>query len=378
MVYPNAPLGPATNIKIAQPKWVVNGALGLLDQELVLSNLVYRDASLDFSGSIGEVVNVKRPTRSMGSFDIAPFQHNDYVTGEKLRKTRPDAVDRTGFVNDHIEETYIQIKLDTNRGSQHYISDEQLDFDVDQFAAEVLLPQTRGLAEYFEWRIARDMLLYWGKPGTVANDRVASVATPGLVANAVTEADFTSNARIVRNAIIDARKAMDAMSVPKDGRFILATPELEAIILKDPTFQRVDWSGTDNALRNAIIGKLFGIYIVTSNELAAQSATGLAMFLLHPTAMVLATKAPSIPKGAVFGSGATANGVGLRWMMDYDHNKMQDRSTLNCYLGTTPVTEDARWIAFQKARLAKVAPGIVTQSSFDIMRVVRIDLAYLP
>lgn len=376
MVYPNAPLGPTTNIKIAQPKWVVNGALGLLDQELILSNLVYKDASLDFHGSIGEVINVKRPTRSMGSFDIAPFQHNSLVSGDPLRKTRVDAVDRTGFVSDHIEETYIQIKLDTNRGSQHYISDEQLDFDIDQFAAEVLQPQVRGLAEYFEWRLAKDMLAYWGKPGTAANDRVASVVATPLIAAPVTDADFQKNAMYVRNAIIDARKAMDAMSAPKDGRYILATPEIEAILLKDPSFQRVDWSGTDNALRNATIGKLFGLYIVTSNEIAAQTSNGLAMFLLHPTAMVLATKAPAIPKGAVFGSGASANGIGLRWMMDYDSTKMQDRSFLNVYLGTTPVTEDPRWIAFVKARLAKVAPGVTTQAAFDVMRVVRIDLSF--
>lgn len=366
--FPNAPLGPATNIKTAEAKWVSNAALGLLQQDLVLAQLTYRDSAFDFRGSIGEVVNIKRPTRSMGSFDIVPFQHNAYVSGETLRKTRPDAVTRTGFVTDHIEETYIQVKLDTNRGSEHYISDEQLDFDIDTFAAEVLQPQTRGIAEYFEWRIAKDMVDYWGKPALPANDRVASISVT------LTASDLTANALAIRNAIIDARKTFNAMSVPQNGRYILATPEVEAILLKDPNFQRVDWTGTDNALRRAVIGQLYGLTIVTSNELANHTTDGLAMYLLHPTAFILCTQAPSIPKGATFGSGTSANGVALRWMMDYDPSKLQDRSFLNTYLGTTPVTEDPRYLTDMKARLPKLARGVNVPANMDIMRAVRIDV----
>lgn len=375
--FPNAPLGPATNIRTAEAKWVTNGALGLLEQELVLAKLTYRDASFDFTGSIGEVVNIKRPTRSMGSYDINPFQHNTYIGAgtagvDPNRKTRVDAVDRTGITPDHIEQTYIQVKLDTNRGSAHYISDEQLDFDIGTFSAEVLRPQIRGIAEYFEWRVARDMLAFWGKKATPAQERVPSVKAQ-LTAGA-NEAELKTNAMVLRNAIIDARKVANAMAMPQNGRYILATPEVEAILLKDPNFQAVDWSGTDNALRNAVIGKLFGLTIVTSNELANQTTDGMAMFLLHPTAMILCTKAPAIPKGATFGSGASADGVALRWIMDYSPDKLQDRSFLNTYLGTTPVVEDQRYIDDMKARLPKTAKGVTVPAAFDIMRAVRIDL----
>lgn len=380
--FPNAPLGPATNIKTGQAKWVTNGALGLLEQELVLANLTYRDSAFDFSGSVGQAINIKRPTRSMGSFDVTPFQKNDYLRSggnisDPLRVTRPDAVDRAGFVPDHIEETYIQVKLDTNRGSEHYISDEQLDFDIDTFAAEVLQPQTRGLAEYFEYRIAADMMAFWGPNATPANERVVSVkATVDLAAT--TDAEFHANAMSIRNAIIDARKTFNAMSVPTNGRYLLCTPEVEAILLKDPNFQRVDYTGTDQAFRSAIIGTLYGLTIVTSNELANHTTDGLAMFLMHPTAFILCTQAPAIPRGAVFGSGASANGVALRWMMDYDPAKMQDRSFLNTYLGTNTVAEDPRYVADMKARLPKLAHGVTIPAAFDIMRVVRIDLTPSP
>lgn len=377
---PTAPLGPTTNIKTAEAKWYANGALGLLEQDLVLANLTYRDSSIDFKGSIGQAVNIKRPTRSMGSFDITPSPGaNALLSGDTNRKTRADAVTRTGFVPDHIEETYIQVKLDTNRGSEHYISDEQLDFDIDTFAAEVLQPQTRGMAEYFDWRIAKDMMTFWGPNATPANERVVSVK-----ANLVDPTDLTfeqqmhGDALAVRTAIIDARKAANAMAMPANGRYLLCTPEVEAILLKDPDFQRVDYTGTSAAMREAVVGTLYGLTIVTSNELANHTTDGLAMFLMHPTAFILVTHAPAIPKGAAFGSGASSNGVALRWMMDYDPAKLQDRSFLNTYLGTNTVAEDPRYVADMKARLPKTAKGATIPTAFDIMRVVRIDLVPSP
>ncbi|TDD97167.1 hypothetical protein [Actinomadura rubrisoli] len=376
--FPNSPLGPTTNIKTGQAKWVTNGALGLLMQDLVLANMVWKDASFNFDGSIGEVVNIKRPTRSMGSFDLTPFQHNDYLrTGANIsdpnRISRPDAVDRSAWVPDHIEETYIQVRLDEHRASAHYISDEQMTFDVDSFAAEVLNPQTRGLAEYFEWRLAKAIMTFYGPNATPANERVLSVKAE-IDLTATTEAGMRTNAFNLRTAIIDARKAAKAVGMPQSGQFLLCTPEVEAIILKDPDFQRVDYTGTSQALREAVIGKLYGLWIVTSNELAAQTATGLAMFLWHPTALAMVTKAPNIPKGVSFGAGASSNGVALRWLIDYDYTKMQDRSILDVYAGFNAIPEDPRYIADMKLRLPKLALGVTVPAGFDVMRCVRIDL----
>ncbi|AJC53990.1 hypothetical protein [Streptomyces sp. 769] len=385
------------SIRITQPKWVTNGALGLLNQELTLSKLCYRDSSTDFKGTVGEVVNIKRPTRSVGVQNIgksnasfAPTEWGDGKDQDPSRKYDHDSK----FVHDslspqHTEETYIQVKLTDNKGSAVELTDEQLDFDIDTFAADILKPQTDGFAQYLDWRMAAELTTRFGKGGSEAQFGLpaepVSVAAE-LYENPQTEAQLKEDALAIRNAIIDARKAFNAMGAPQSGRYILTTPEVESILLKDPMFQGADWSGTTDALRRAIVGQMYGINIVTSSELAAMPvqgdtkgvSAGLHMYMWHPTAMIQCTKAPAIPKGATFGAGASADGVALRWLVDYSHEKMTDRSVINTYLGYSTVTEDKRYCNEMYARLtaAKLSGvSLPDQDKFKIMRAVRIDLS---
>src|SRR5699024_11908886 len=43
--------------------------------------------------------------------------------------------------------------------------------------------------------------------------------------------------------------------------------------------------------------------------------------------------APAIPQGAVRGARTNVNGVGMRWLVDYDNGYQVDRSTFNTWTG---------------------------------------------
>jgi len=297
---------------IKNEKQIVNAALGLLEQELILPGLCYRSSAFDFSGALGDVVMVKRPSRGVEANDFG------------LRQTK-------AIEPGQVKESKMPVRLTQYPGNALHISDEQLDLDIASFGAQILAPQVRGMAEYVDDQVALAMIKHFktdaATNGVTVVDADLSVAT-----------DDTARARVLRNALIDARTAMNKAAVPRVGRVIVTTPDITAILLKDPEFQGADWSGTTAALREATIGRLYGFDIVESNTLAAHDPH--AMFALTPTALVLATFAPKVPQGAVFGSGASANGTALRWLMDYDADALTDRSILSTYMGITPVRED--------------------------------------
>lgn len=66
--------------------------------------------------------------------------------------------------------------------------------------------------------------------------------------------------------LIDMRTALNKASVPETGRFVILGPESEAAALRTPGFVKVNEAGTDQALRNGIIGRLAGFDVLTSPD----------------------------------------------------------------------------------------------------------------
>lgn len=71
--------------------------------------------------------------------------------------------------------------------------------------------------------------------------------------------------------LIDMRTALNKASVPETGRFVILGPESEAAALRTPGFVKVNEAGTDQALRNGIIGRLAGFDVLTSPDAPVKS-----------------------------------------------------------------------------------------------------------
>src|SRR4051794_25338162 len=56
---------PTTHHFNLDPKQVTIAALGLLDRQLTLGNIPARYSELNFTGGLGDVINVNRPSRSI-------------------------------------------------------------------------------------------------------------------------------------------------------------------------------------------------------------------------------------------------------------------------------------------------------------------------
>ncbi|MET8702728.1 hypothetical protein ABZW10_28295 [Kitasatospora sp. NPDC004723] len=334
-------MAPTTHHFNLDPKQVTVAALGLLDRQLTLGGIPARYSELNFTGGIGDVINVNReargiPVQSAGI--TAPITNP--ITGDKnvfaAASDRPlPTADRrapTGFVN----ESRFPVQLTTLAQNSTVLSMEQVAFDLRKFGSQVLSKLTRGFAEYFDdttaafikANITRSSLTA-GQKSAIGGDVAVTIPAPDGTA-----ANMSARALGIRTALVDARMSLNLANVPTSERYLIAGPEVEAILLKDPEFVAVDYSGDTNALRRATVGRIYGFDIVIHNSF------GLEMYLFHRSALFLVSACPAIPMGAVNGSIQNVNGIATRMLIDYDFGKKADTIGLDTMYGLATVKED--------------------------------------
>lgn len=276
-------------------------ALGLLEREIIVPSLVWRDAGGSFAGAGGDTISLRVPARTQ-------------ARTRTLRGTRPAASEGNGIITmDELTEHKVDVTLDTAVYNAVAVTDEELTLDIASFGAQVLAPQVRAVAEGIENAVVQEMLGATYPAGhTVTVDPDEPV-----------------------NALVEARKQLNIANVPMNERFVVIGAELEAAFLTSAALQRADAAGDNSALRDANLGRIAGFgNIYTSNALPADVG-----FVFHRTAFVLSLQAPAVPDGASYGSSQSYAGLALRWLRDYDYRNVQDRSLVDVYIGTNVVAD---------------------------------------
>ncbi|MFI5802970.1 hypothetical protein [Streptomyces sp. NPDC051561] len=287
------------------------------------------------------MINVNRESRGIpvqAAGISAPIANP--VKGDKnlfaAASDRPLPTTDRRAANGFIRESRFPVQLTTLAQNATTLSMEQVAFDLRQFGSQVLTKLTRGFAEYFDDTTAAFIKANINRNGLSA---AAKKAVGGDIAVTIptadgTPANLTARALGIRTSLVDARMALSLAQVPASERYLIAGPEVEAILLKDPEFVAVDYSGDTNALRRAIVGRIYGFDIVIHNSF------GLEMYLFHKSAMLLASACPAIPMGAVVGSTQNINGIATRMLVDYDYGLKADTVGLDTMYGLAVVNED--------------------------------------
>ena len=146
--------------------------------------------------------------------------------------------------------------------------------------------------------------------------------------------------------ILAARQELGEKEVPLDGRFLAVSPEIATRILSVDQFVKANESGSADALRAAIIGRIYGFTVVECNGLSAGTAIA-----YHRSGFGLAVRPPANPRGASSSSSASAQGIGLRQVFQYDAGTASDQSLVSTFAGAAAVWEDGatatdsrRWV----------------------------------
>ena len=77
--------------------------------------------------------------------------------------------------------------------------------------------------------------------------------------------------------LVQLAEKLNAQSVPTNGRYVVVGPKTYSALLMDPRFTKVDQSGTEEGLRNGIVGKAVGFEVLVSNNAPSTAGRELAI-----------------------------------------------------------------------------------------------------
>lgn len=286
-------------VTVLKAERIAAAALGLLQRELVLPSLVWRDAGGSFRGAAGDTISIRVPARTT-------------ARTRPLRGTRPTASEGEGIITmDELTETKVDVTLDEAIYSAIPITDEELTLDITDFGQQILAPQVRAVAEGLENKLAAQMV-----NANYTHTLDLDTADP-------------------YNTLVDARVQMNKDNIPMAGRTAVVGADLEGVFLKSEHLSMADKAGDNSALRDAAIGRVAGFGpVYVSNALPPDVG-----FVFHKTAYVLSMQAPVVPDGASYGTSQTYQGMAMRWLRDYDLRVVQDRSLVDVYAGTNIIAD---------------------------------------
>ena len=77
--------------------------------------------------------------------------------------------------------------------------------------------------------------------------------------------------------LVQLAEKLNNNSVPTNGRYVVVGPKTYSALLMDPRFTKVDQSGTEDGLRNGIVGRAVGFDVLVSNNVPSTSGRELAI-----------------------------------------------------------------------------------------------------
>lgn len=272
-------------------------ALELLKRDVKLPSIfVHKYGIADFKGAAGDVVNVKRPP---------------------LLRARDKGWRSANAIQvDDLTQSKIQVKLDMFPYSAVHLSPEEATLDEVEFVRDIQAPQLSAMAEFYEEAIV---------------DALAA-------ADFVYEVNFNTGgsgyAADASTVALRARKHMNDARVPLDGRYWLVGSSVSEAIAGNSKLQAVDTSGSPEALRDGIVGRLSGFTVIEVPALAPTES-----YFVHESAVALANVAPVVPAGATAGSSIQGNGIAVTQIFDYDSANAKDRSIVESFVGASLVLD---------------------------------------
>lgn len=277
------------------PTMVARVGLATLYNNLVLAGLVWRDFDDSFAGKVGDTVNVRKPP---------------VFTSQTFNRAN-------GIVIQDAQESSVPVQLNTIADVSFAVTAEDLTLRIDDFRTRLLTPALNAVVVAIDTALANALC-------------AAATGTNG--GGTVTMTTVGSD------AMVKAREKLTRNKLPVTNRAAVLSPEATSAALSDPLFVQAQQAGTTDALRNANVGRAFGIDTYESGTFgygpgAAGQADGVAF---HQSAVALVSRPLQQPQGVAPNMYAIENfmGLSLRVVYGYDIKYKQDLVSVDMLYGT--------------------------------------------
>jgi hypothetical protein len=262
-------------------------AVELLARTIVLPQTVTRVPVADYTGSGGKTL-IRVPQRRTASEVDGSLEYSS------------------------IDET--PVELDVTRWYDGVsITNEDSTLSLVVFGRQVIAPMTAAISE--------------------AGEDVLGVAMNG-VESSFDWSDLTDPEK-TRDDVLLIRETLTTNKAPQGNRTLACAPDVVTGLLRIENFVKANEAGTTDALRNALVGRVFGLDVVESPALEAGSAVG-----YHRSGFAFATMSPSLPFGGAAAAASEVNGIALRTVFAYDTATGGDVILLDTYGGAVMTDAD--------------------------------------
>lgn len=249
-------------------------AVALLNRSLMLPQTVSKIPGAEYAGPNGGTVTVMVPTPLAAREQVTP---GTQITWDDVAETPVDVA---------VKHLYSAVK----------VTDEELTMTLVEYGRQVAANQVNAVAVKAEDQVAAAM---------------NAVAVEDSFAATATDADTIAT-------LLAARQALTAANVPAGDRFLAVSADIATRILTLEGLQDASRAGSDSALREGTIGRIYGFTVVESNALTAGTALA-----YHRSAFTWANFPPagvSSSEGVDIAT-AEAGGVSMRtavqWLPDF-------------------------------------------------------------
>lgn len=270
-----------------KPQRIVDTALAALEDTLIVPNLFHKEGIDNYKGSDDDTYHVKVE-------GVLPYR----TYGWRNDRSTPVQFDR-------YTERKVPVTFGGDLISGVELTDEQALMDTtgwDKLAIKQIEAITRGLED-----------------GAVE----ALLDAPYEVVVTLDEADM-------RGSLVRLKSVYDRLRVKGSRRLILGSDVEAAILLDDKITlsQNSSEAVAEQALREAVIGRVAGFNLVSSVEMPNTEAVAMV-----ESGFVITTAAPAVPRSIAHGATGSAGGFAVRWMTDYDADFQVDRSIFRMFKG---------------------------------------------
>jgi hypothetical protein len=278
-------------VTVIKSERVAATMLGLLERESVLARLFWLNPGGDFRGAKNDTISIRVPA-------YAVARTRDLRSGDPR-------------VASSLTETKVDVSLTTDVYMRVPITDEELTLDIESFNDQITVPVASAIVRGVE---------------DAALTRIGAATYQHTV-------NFDDFARPY-DAVVRARRYLNDARVPQSNRFIVVGSAVEELMLTDDLFVRADQSGSTNALREAEIGRIAQMPVISVPGLEPGEA-----YAFHRSAYALATRAPLVPRGAPWGTTMTFGGFALRVVQAIDPAEVVDNFHADLWLGSNIVPD---------------------------------------
>jgi hypothetical protein len=286
------------------PDVIARAALATLYETTVMSALVHRDYESEFQ-NVGDTITIRKPT----TFTAQEYNRADGITVQNAT------------------ETGVPLTLNHFADVSFAVTSEDLTLNILDFGAQLLNPAMEAISQ----KVDRDIIAQAVADVTQEVGVVGGTNPPLPGANEYA----WDNPRV----LIDAGRVLTQRNVPTTGRRAVIGPISQAQWLGDDLFNRADARGDTEGLREANLGRrVFGFDpYVTQNAPAPGDSSGESStevgVAFHQSAIAMAFRPLSLPRGAQNAAIANYKGFGLRVVYDYDIDQKQDVVSIDCLYG---------------------------------------------